>query len=120
VATRDAVTSFPFETSRDLAVTRWEGLLADDDGAPERLAVYSDRSVQVVGTWGGASLTFGGSNDGVNYVALTDTSGQPLTLTSNALKQIVELPIFIKPRVFGGDGTTNLTCIMAGRKSIGV
>ncbi len=118
MATRSPVTTFPFETSLDVAVTTWSGLLAGDDGEPVRLAVYSDRSIQVAGTFGGASVTIGGSNDGETYHALTDTAGDPLTLTTGALKQIVELPIFIKPRVFGGDGTTNLKVILSGRKSI--
>lgn len=118
MATIDPVTSFPFETSLDVAVTTWSPLAADDDGAPVRLAVYSDRSIQVAGTFGGASVTIGGSNDGVTYHALTDTAGDPLTLTSAALKAIVELPVYIKPRVFGGDGTTNLTITLAGRRSV--
>lgn len=112
------VTTFPFETSRDVAVTTWDGMAADDDGEPVRLAVYSDRAIQVAGTFGGASITIGGSNDGVTYHALTDTGGNALTLTAAALKQIVELPIYIKPRVFGGDGTTSLKVVMSGRKSI--
>jgi hypothetical protein len=118
MATVDPVTTFPFETSLDVAVTTWAPLAADDDGAPVRLAVYSDRSIQVAGTFGGASVTIGGSNDGITYHALTDTAGDSLTLTSAVLKQIVELPVYLKPRVFGGDGTTNLTVILAGRRSI--
>lgn len=118
MATRSAVTTFPFETSQDVAVTTWAGMLADDDGEPVRLAVYSDRSIQVAGTFGGASVTIGGSNDGVTYHALHDTQGNAMTLTEGALQQIVELPVFLKPRVFGGDGTTQIKVILAGRKSI--
>ena len=116
--TRAPVTTYPFETSLDVAVTTWDGLLADDDGEPVRLAVYSDRSIQVTGTFGGASVTIGGSNDGVTYHALNDPQGNTLALTSASLRQIVELPVFLKPRVFGGDGTTNLQVILAGRRSI--
>lgn len=112
------VTTFPFETSSDVAVTTWGGLSFDDDGEPVRLALYSDRSIQVTGEFGGASVTIGGSNDGITYHALTATDGSPLTLTSGALKQIVELPVWVKPRVFGGTGSTNLNIILAGRRSI--
>lgn len=112
------VTTFPYETSRDVAVTTWSGMQQDDDGEPVRLAVFSDRSVQVTGTFGGATLTIGGSNDGVTYHALSTPAGDSLALTSAGLHQIVELPVFIKPRVFGGDGTTSLTVILAGRKSV--
>lgn len=118
MATVAPVTSFPFETSLDVAVTTWANLLSGDDGEPVRLAVYSDRSIQLSGTFGGASVTIGGSNDGVTYHALTDTSGTALSLTSACLKQIVELPVYLKPRVFGGDGTTSLTVVLAGRRSI--
>ena len=118
MATIAPVTTFPFETSSDVAVTTWDAMAADDDGEPVRLAVYSDRAIQVVGAFGGASITIGGSNDGETYHALTDTSGAALTLTAAALKAIVELPIYIKPRVFGGDGTTALKVVLAGRKSV--
>lgn len=118
MATVAPVTSFPFETSLDVAVTTWNNLLADDDGEPVRLAVFSDRSVQISGVFAGASVTIGGSNDGVTYHALTDTSGTLLTLTEACLKQIVELPVWIKPRVFGGNGSTSLTVTLAGRRSV--
>ena len=118
MATVTPVTTFPFETSLDVAVTTWAPMAQDDDGAPVRLAVYSDRSIQVAGTFGGASVTIGGSNDGVTYHALTDPNGDVLTLTSGTLRAIVELSVFVKPRVFGGDGTTNLTVVLSGRRSI--
>ena len=118
MATVAPITTFPFETSSDVAVTTWAAMAADDDGEPVRLAVYSDRTVQVAGTFGGASVTIGGSNDGETYHALHDTSGAAMTLTEGKLQQIVELPIYIKPRVFGGDGTTLLKVVMSGRKSI--
>lgn len=118
MATVLPVTTFPFESSQDVAVTTWGAMLAGDDGGPVRLAVYSDRAIQIAGTFGGASVTIGGSNDGETFHALTDTQGEPLTLTAGALKQIVELPVFLKPRVFGGDGTTNLKVVLSGRRSI--
>jgi hypothetical protein len=118
MATVAPATAFPFETSRDVAVTVWASMGADDDdGEPVRLAVYSDRSIQVSGTFGGASVTIGGSNDGLTYHALHDTLGNLMTLTEGKLQQIVELPIFIKPRVFGGDVSTDLRVTLAGRKS---
>lgn len=116
--TVEPTTSFPFDTSTDVAVTTWAALGADDDGAAVRLAVYSDRSVQFSGVFGGASVTLGGSNDGETYHALTDTAGDPITLTAGALKTVVELPVYVKPRVFGGDGTTSIKVVLAGRRSI--
>lgn len=118
MATVVPVTTFPYETSLDVAVTTWYGMGKDDDGEPVQLVVFSDRSVQIAGTFGGASITIGGSNDGVTYHALTDTAGVPLTLIDTALRQIMELPVWIKPRVFGGSPATNLAVIIAGRRSL--
>ncbi len=118
MATITPVNTQPYETSLDVVVTTWAPLAASDDGEPVRLAVYSDRSVQVSGTFGGATVTIGGSNDGETYHALSDAQGSPLTFTSGGLKAIVELPVFLKPRVFGGDGSTNLKVILSGRRSI--
>lgn len=118
MTTRAPATGFPFETSLDVAVTSWAGLLAGDDGAAVRLAVFSDRSIQVEGEFGGAVVTIGGSNDGVHYHQLSDTAGEPLTFSQGGLKQIVELPVFLKPWVTGGDGSTNTTVTLAGRRSI--
>lgn len=118
MTTRAQATTFPFETSLDVAVTTWGGLLSGDDGEKVRLAVYSDRSVQVAGVFAGATVTIGGSNDGLTFHALTDTSGEPIALTAGALKQIVELPVYLKPWVLGGDGTTNITVTLAVRRSI--
>ena len=111
------VTTFPFETSQHVAVTTWAPMLADDDGEPVQLAVYSDRSIQVSGVFGGASVTIGGSNDGVTYHALADAQGYALTLTSGALKAVIELPIYLKPRVFGGDVTTEIKVVLSGRRA---
>ena len=117
MSTVTPTTTFPFETSLDVAVTVWSGMGADDDGEPVRLAVYSDRSIQVAGTFGGASVTIGGSNDGLTYHALTDNHGNPLTITEARLRGIVELPIYIKPRIFGGDVTTDLRVVLSGRRT---
>ena len=118
MATVAPVSTQPFETSLDVVVTTWAPLAADDAGGEVRLAVYSDRSIQVAGEFGGASVTVAGSNDGIEWHALSGTDGAPLVFTSGGLRAIVELPVFIKPRVFGGDGSTSLRVVMSGRKSI--
>lgn len=68
------------------------------------LVEYADRSVQVVGTFNGGTLTVEGSNDGTNWVVLTDPQGNNLTITAARLEQIQELTRFIRPRVSAGTG----------------
>ena len=115
----DPVITFPLESATDMAVITWAGMAASDEGSRVAMATYADRCVQVSGTFGGATVTVAGSNDGETYHALSDTFGESLTLTVGALKQLIELPVFIKPRIFGGDGTTNIKVVLSGRKSIG-
>jgi hypothetical protein len=87
-----------------------------DSGAPIELPNYSDRSVQVTGTFGGGTIVIEGSIDGTNYVTLTDPSSTALSKTSAFIEGILELVRFIRPRVTAGDGTTSLTCTMIFKK----
>ena len=112
------VNTFPIETAQDVAVTLWSPMVLSDTATPVRLGLFSDRTVQVAGTFGGATLALAGSNDGTNYVTLYDAQGSPLSFTGAGLKAIVELPVFIKPILSGGDGTTSLAVTLAGRRSI--
>ena len=70
---------------------------------------YSDRSVQVTGTFGVAgSVSVEGSHDGTTYFVLTTPAGAAITLTAAGLKQIMEGVPYMRPNCTGGDGTTSL------------
>ncbi len=109
-------TTYPSSTSQDVALTTW-ALAVADTALPVKLGVYSDRTVQVEGTFGGASVSLQGSNDGVNYHTLTDPQGNALTFSAPGLETVMELPFFIKPTLSGGDGTTSVVVTMSGRRS---
>lgn len=98
------------------ACSTW-ALAEGDDGVPAAYPEYSDRSVQVAGTFGGATVVIEGSNDGVNWSTLRDPQGSSLSLTSAGLKGVVEMSAAIRPRVTGGDGTTALTVSMFFRRT---
>ena len=86
--------------------TVWSGLSTGDDGAP--IATEGRQmSVQVSGTFAGATVAMQGSNDGTNFVALNDQAviANPCSFTSTGLKGILQMPKFIKPVVTGGAGT---------------
>lgn len=95
----------------------WTGLDGDDDGEPVTLIPYSDRSVQVEGTFDSGTVTIKGSNDGTNYEALRDPSSTSLTFTAAGLKGILEAVHKIKPVVTGGGGSCALTVTMYFRKT---
>lgn len=89
----------------------WTGLLANDDGAWVMLGAYSDKSIHLYGTLGGATVNIQGSNEDTpaNAVNLTDPTQTLIAFTAPGLKQVLENPLFIRPKVTGGDGTTNIT-----------
>jgi hypothetical protein len=88
----------------------WTGLLNGDSGLPITAATLSNKTVQVVGTFGtGGTVVIEGSNDGTNYDTLTDPQGNALTFLAAGLKSILENPQYIRPNVTVGDGTTDLS-----------
>lgn len=117
MATRTATITYGLGGAR-AALVEWTGLLNGDDGSPVDLIDYPDRCVQFTGTFGvGGSVTVEGSNDGTNYVALTDPQGNAITKTAAAIEQIVEVPRYIRPRVTAGDGTTAIAVNLVARKA---
>ena len=100
--------TFPTGNSASF-VAQWPHLAQGDDGAPLGCAQYADRSFQVVGTFGGASVVVEGTNDGVNWATLTDPQGNNLTFTAAKIEMVSEATLRIRPKVVGGDGTTDLT-----------
>lgn len=106
--THQLVTDPTIETTR----VKWVNMANGDVGdTAVELGYYSDRSVQVTGTFGtGGSVSLKGSNDdGTTWATLTDPAGNAITFTSTGLKQILQLPHKIRPEVTAGDGTTSLT-----------
>jgi hypothetical protein len=95
-------------------VLEWTGLLQGDDGDWRLLGHYNDKSLHVYGTFGvGATITFEGSNEDSptagNSVGLTDPTQAAISFTAKGLKQVLENPLYVRPKVTGGDGTTALT-----------
>lgn len=98
-------------------VYEWTGLLNTDDGAPLRIPLHSDITIQALGTLGvGGVVTVEGTLDTAttppagNYGGLSVPAGTPLTLTAiGMIKQVLEHPVQIRPRITAGDGATNFT-----------
>lgn len=65
----------------------------------------------------GGSVTLEGSNDGVTFFPLTDPQGNAITKTAAALEVIEEVPRYIRPNCTAGDGTTDISVILWGRRN---
>lgn len=114
-ATEPVTQSTPYGFGQDkVQKLTWQNLQGGDEGATVKVANWPVKSVSVSGTFTGVSGTIQGSNDGVNYFALTDQQGAAVTFTANALKTVGPNTLFIKPVVTGGvSGTLQFDVIMA-------
>lgn len=120
MATRQATTADISPTSRAYLVT-WSGLTftTTDDGAPVDWIDFADRSIQVVGTFGATgAVTIEGSNNGVDWAALSDPQGNVLTITNPKIEQVLELTRYVRPRITAGDVSTSLSVLLAMRKVV--
>lgn len=85
-----------------------------DSGAPisaVNYADYSDRSVQVIGTFGaGGNLKVEGTNEVTPtiYLTLNNAQSGALDIAAAGIKQVIENTLVTRPRVSAGDGTTAL------------
>lgn len=84
------------------------------DGRWRYIASYTDASVEMFGTFGGATVGFQGSNAPRGTtptvgITIRDTGKVILEFTVNDLRQILEGVSQIRPLLTGGDGTTSVT-----------
>ncbi len=98
----------------------WAAMANGDVGSPFKLNAFSERCVQAIGTFGsGGNVQFQGSNELVptNWFALSDASSTTIALQAATTgKQVLEGPLWIRPKVTAGDGTTALTPQFIGRQ----
>ena len=87
------------------------------DGSPMQWAEFADRSVFISGTFGTGTCKIEGSNDGVTWQTIHDTSNTAISTTANTIRQALEVTKFVRPNVTGADGTTDLTVSMCVRRN---
>lgn len=93
----------------------WEldGLTTTDTFNALELVGNADRSIQMVGAAGAGgfnscTVQVQGSNDGTNFVVLTDGLGNNLQFTAAGIKQIAEVTRYLKVIVTSGTAGTDL------------
>lgn len=80
--------------------------LSELNGGPSR----PDKSVQVTGTF--TTQDIEGSNDGTNFVTLTDAQGSDLQFSAAGIRQILENPRYIRPKTpVGASSDVDITII---------
>lgn len=85
----------------------WTPVTENDTCAPAMFPEYADKSIQVFGTFGSASIALHGSNDGgTTYAALNMPSGSAIAITSAGIKAVLENTEYIKPVSTGGSSSS--------------
>lgn len=106
--------SQPPSRAGDVIRASW-ALATGDDGAPIQYPEFADKTVQVIGTFGGGTVLIEGSNDGTNWSTLTDPSGSSLSFSAAGLKQVLECTQYIRPRQSGGAAVAVTVYLVARR-----
>ena len=61
-------------------------------------------AIQVIGTFGGASVALQGSNDGDNWVGITDRAGTAIAITAAGGAEFSTAYLYLRPLATGGTG----------------
>ena len=83
-------------------VVKWLLVTENDTCAAVQLPAYPDRSVQVTGTFGSATVLIKGSNDGTTYATLNNPADAALSFTATGLEGIAEATAYLQPSISGG------------------
>lgn len=101
-------------TASGLLLVTWDPLAGTDHGVPITIGYSADITFQVFGTFDSATVTLQGSNNGVNWHALTQRGGTTgMAYTTAACHSPNEMPAFVRPHVAAGGPSTDVTVIMA-------
>lgn len=93
----------------------WATMGGADVGDAIGFPQNADKSVQIDGTFGSATVVIQGSNDGTNWFTLTDPQGNAISKTSAALEQIEENTLYVRPSISGGTGSSINVRLLARR-----
>lgn len=119
--------------SGDKIAYTWAGMSGNSTGAMVDLSKYLSRSIQVFGTYGGATISLYGCHDERARVDLaagtlygsataawgieTDPLGNNIAIASGSLvKEILAFAEYMEPVANGGTGT-NLTVVIVGSRN---
>lgn len=98
-------------TIRGIRVYKWINLRGEGTtGQAIDCGNFADKSVQVTGTFGGATVTIQGSNivTSPTYATLNDPTGSAITFTSAGIKGILENTYWVRPIISSVTDSTDL------------
>ena|ERR1700693_1299568 len=105
-------------------LVEWLAMGNTDIGIGVISSDLSDKTVQMDGSFSSATATLEGSNDSTDgtdgtWFVIRDATSTPLQLTSGNVFEILENPLWIRPRISGGISASinvRLNCCTTRRK----
>jgi len=96
-----AITPVTTRVAGFCSLTLWEALVTTTDhtGLPVSIPGAADRTVQVIGTFGGATVIIEGSNDGVTWAQCHDATGVLIAFTAAGMNVLLENPLHLRARL---------------------
>jgi hypothetical protein len=93
---------------------KWSELNGSDTGDLVFVGGFNDKSVQVFGTFDGATVTMKGGNvdDAGNTVTLKDYAAANITFTAAGVNSVRDNIAYLHPVVSGGGVSTDLTVVV--------
>jgi hypothetical protein len=94
------------ESTGKFELHQWADFSTADTATPMQQSAKPANlaTVQVVGTFGGATVTLEGSNDGTNYVTMRDVDGADISFTAAGYAEFSTAFRYIRPASTGGTG----------------
>jgi hypothetical protein len=99
------------------AAYRWTDYSTADTSTPIKVQNMQGLagSVQVTGTFGGATIAIQVSNDGSNYATLKDSAGIDISLTAAGMSEFSTAALYLKPTSSGGTSdNVTVTVVLRG------
>lgn len=91
----------------------WPTMATGDVGSQVDAPEHLFKEVQVLGTFGGATVTIEGSLDGgTTWATLNDPQGNALTFTSARLERVQESTARVRPSVAAGAASVTVVMIL--------
>lgn len=100
------------ESLTNIRQYKW-AMTGADTGVSVLSGNFGDKTISVIGgTWGSATLLVEGSNDGTNFITLTDPQGNAVSKTADFIETLEENPLYIRVRTSGGSGSVLPTILI--------
>jgi hypothetical protein len=99
----------------------WQGAATGDTFEPFTLKQQYGlaASVQLTGTFGGATITMQVSNDGTNWATARGLDTTDITFTAAGYREFSLCAAYIRPLITGGSGTgLNATMVLRGSHGV--